>query len=114
MSVNQSGRQPTTSPRPLRRTDRGEGVRVPAASTQRRSSRISLTGITGITGLTGRTWSERAGDSPAATYNAEVYVFCVRTATRHEDYDPLDVRQWDVYVLSRTRVGALGYKSPLF
>jgi hypothetical protein len=51
------------------------------------------------------------GESSAATYNADVYVFCVQTATTHEDYDPLDVGQWNFYVLPRTRAEALSYKS---
>ena len=33
------------------------------------------------------------------TYNAQVYVFCVQTADDPAQYDPLDVRQWDFYVL---------------
>lgn len=72
---------------------------------QRQPSRISFTG------LTSRTWSPQGGLSTTANYNADVYVFCVQTASRHEDYDPLDVEQWEFYVLSRQQVEALGYKS---
>ncbi len=72
---------------------------------QRRPSRIAFTG------LTGRTWSREPSKSPTAAYNTDVYVFCVQTASKHEDYDPLDVAQWNFYVLSRGRVKALGYKS---
>ncbi len=72
---------------------------------QRGPSRISFSG------LTGRTWNPQTGESPTATYNADVYVFCVQTARRHEAYDPLDIDQWEFYVLSRTQVERLGYKS---
>jgi hypothetical protein len=64
-----------------------------------------------FTGLTGRTWTPQNGESPEATYNADVYVFCVQTATSHQEYDPLDVAQWDFYVLPRRQVEALNYKS---
>lgn len=72
---------------------------------QRQLSRIVFTG------LTGRTWSPQGGESAEATLNAEVYVFCVQTAQTHEAYDPLDVGQWQFYILSRAEVAATGYKS---
>jgi hypothetical protein len=34
-----------------------------------------------------------AGYSAAGTYNADVYVFAVETATDHAAYDPLDLEQ---------------------
>ena len=52
---------------------------------QRRQSRIEFTG------LRGRVWDDDTGRSASATYNADVYVFAVQTATNHYDYDPLDV-----------------------
>lgn len=45
------------------------------------------------------------------TYNADVYVFCVQTATTHDTYDPLDVDQWRFYVLTRQTVESTGYRS---
>jgi len=72
---------------------------------QRRPSRIVFPG------LTGRTWSAQSGESATATYTADVYVFCVQTATKHEDYDPFDIGQWDFYVLPRVRVESLRYRS---
>lgn len=44
-------------------------------------------------------------------YNADVYVFCLHTATSHEEYDPLDTAQWQFYVLGRTAIAARKYKS---
>lgn len=64
-----------------------------------------------FTGLTGRTWTPQTGESPEASYNADVYVFCVHTAQDHADYDPLDVDQWEFYVSSRAAVEGLGQKA---
>lgn len=72
---------------------------------QRRPSAIRFTG------LSGRTWTPQGGDSPEATFNADVYVFCVQTAVAHDMYDALDVSQWDFHVLSREAVEVNGYKS---
>lgn len=36
---------------------------------------------------------------------------CVHTAKRHEDYDPLDVKQWSFYVVRRSALQRLGYSS---
>lgn len=33
------------------------------------------------------------------------------TASRHEDYAPLDVSQWDFYVVSRAAIEATDYAS---
>lgn len=72
---------------------------------QRRPSRIVFTG------LVGRTWTPQGGETPEATFNADVYVFCVHTATSHDVYDALDVNQWSFYVLPRQTLEDIGYKS---
>lgn len=72
---------------------------------QRRPSRIVFSG------LRGRTWTPQGGEAPEATYNADVYVFSVQTALRHEEYNPLDVGQWQFYVLPRVTIEAMGYSS---
>lgn len=89
-----------------------EGIRVEVKSAgylqawaQRRLSRISFGS------MKGRTWDPEEGESPEATLNADVYVFAIHTATRHEDYRPLDVAQWDFYVVSRAAIEATGYAS---
>lgn len=89
-----------------------DGIKVEVKSSaylqvwdQRQHSRISFGG------LRGRTWTPQEGESAEATYNADVYVFAVQTATQHEAYDPLDVTQWAFYVLSRLTIEQLGYKS---
>lgn len=89
-----------------------DGVKVEVKSagylqtwSQRRLSRISFGS------MKGRTWSPEAGESPEATLNADVYVFAIHTATRHEDYDVLDLGQWEFYVAGRTAIEATGYSS---
>lgn len=72
---------------------------------QRRPSRIVFSG------LRGRTWTPQDGEASEATYNADVYVFAVQTAQRHDEYNPLDVGQWLFYVLPRAAIEAMGYKS---
>jgi len=72
---------------------------------QRRPSRISFGS------MKGRTWTPEDGESATATLNADVYVFAIHTATRHEDYSALDVSQWEFYVVSRHAIEATGYAS---
>lgn len=64
-----------------------------------------------FSGLAGRTWTPKGGYEQLASYNADVYVFCVHTAKSHQEYDPLDVAQWDFYVLTRREVVGINYKS---
>ena len=89
-----------------------EGIKVEVKSAgylqawrQRRLSRISFGS------MKGRTWTPEDGESPEPTLNADVYVFAIQTATRHEDYDVLDVGQWEFYVVSRAAIEATGYRS---
>lgn len=89
-----------------------EGVKVEVKSAghlqawrQRRLSRISFGS------MVGRTWTPEDGESAEATLNADVYVFAVQTATRHEDYDVLDVGQWEFYVVRRAAIEGTGYRS---
>lgn len=72
---------------------------------QRKPSPISFSG------LRGAKWSPQTSYAAEKTYNADVYVFCVHAATDHETYNPLDVSQWDFYVLSNATLSALGQKS---
>jgi hypothetical protein len=39
-------------------------------------------------------------------FHADVYVFCLHTATNHDEYDPLDVSQWRFYIAPRSVVVA--------
>lgn len=90
-----------------------EGIRIEVKSgaylqawEQRKLSRIAFSG------LKGTPYSPRDGYDPAGKqFNADVYVFCAQTAMRHEDYDVLDVRQWEFYVLPRRVLEQRGYES---
>jgi hypothetical protein len=62
-------------------------------------------------GLRGRTWSPEDGYSETQEYRADVYVFCVQTATTQEEYDPLDLEQWEFCVLPRQVLEERGTKS---
>lgn len=66
---------------------------------QRRLSQIRFTGL--------RSGSDNLVGSPERTgkqFNAAVYVFGVQTATTHEALNPLDIAQWDWYVLPRSEL----------
>ncbi|MBQ1122221.1 hypothetical protein [Streptomyces sp. B15] len=62
-------------------------------------------------GLRSKLWSPRTGQADKATYNADVYVFAVQTARSHEEYDPLDLDQWEFHVLARSILVALNQQS---
>lgn len=64
-----------------------------------------------FSGLRARTWSSDDGYSEAKSYNADVYVFAVQTARKHAVYNPLDMAQWEFYVLPRPVVATLGADS---
>lgn len=65
-----------------------------------------------FTGLQGTRYRNRSGYDPAGKrFKAHVYVFCVQTARTHAEYHPLDVTQWDFYVVRRSQLVALGQKS---
>jgi hypothetical protein len=40
-------------------------------------------------------------------YNADVYVFCLHTATAHDEYDPLQVAPWRFYVANQSTIAGL-------
>ena len=50
-------------------------------------------------------WDGATGSaSTEQTFNADVYVFCLHTATSHHEYDPLNVSQWKFYVAGRSPI----------
>jgi hypothetical protein len=70
-----------------------------------------------FSGLRGTRYDPRHGDDPGGRQlNAHVYVFGVQTAKDHDGYNPLDIGQWEFYVLSKSdldqgRIGqSLGLK----
>ena len=92
------------------RTPEGITVEVKSAAYLQAWEQTKLSAIT-FTGLNGRTWAPGGGFSEAASYNADVYVFAVLTATEHATYDALDLDQWSFWVLPRAVIAQLGQKS---
>jgi len=45
------------------------------------------------------------------TYNADLYVFCVELCAQEAAWDPLDLGQWEFYVLERDALQDLGQSS---
>ena len=54
-----------------------------------------------FSGLRSRTWSPETGYAEEQSYNADIYVFAVETCADPKRYNPLDVAQWEFYVLGR-------------
>jgi hypothetical protein len=92
------------------RTPDGITVEVKSGAYLQAWEQSRLSAIT-FTGLSGRTWSSQQGFSGAPSYNADVYVFAVLTATEHATYDALDLDQWSFWVLPRRVIAQLGQKS---
>jgi hypothetical protein len=54
-------------------------------------------------------WDAASGASSLdQSFNADVYVFCLHTATSHDEYDPLEMKQWRFYVANRPLIEARG------
>lgn len=88
------------------------GIRIEVKSSayvqawsQQRPSRIVFSG------LKAKRWDAQAQYAAEATFNADVYVFAVQTAQTHDAYDPLDVAQWDFYVLPAAVISQIGQAS---
>jgi hypothetical protein len=59
-----------------------------------------------------RSWDENTNVFGAAPeVRADVFVFAVQTCRDHGSYDPLDVGQWEFYVVDAERVRECGYKT---
>jgi hypothetical protein len=62
--------------------------------------------------VAGLAWDENTNEfGTEPEVRADVFVFAVQTCKEPEAYDPLDVRQWDFYVVGAGHVRACGYKS---
>lgn len=60
-----------------------------------------------FTGLRARSWTEEGGLAEQESFRADVYVFCLQISRRHDEYDPLDLAQWEFRVASRSAVASL-------
>lgn len=55
--------------------------------------------------LAARTWDENTntwGEAPEV--RADVFVFCAQTCMSHEDYNTLDIGQWEFYVVDAAHI----------
>ena len=92
-------------------TPAGLRVEVKAAAYLQGWSQPRLTDIR-FGGLSARLLDEAANTYVGERgYNADVYCFCVQTATSHDALNVLDLSQWAFYVASREAVAATGARS---
>lgn len=64
-----------------------------------------------FSGLRAKAWDARAGLAAEDSYNADVYVFALVTATEHSAYDQLDTSGWSFWVLPVRALAELGVAS---
>jgi len=81
-------------------TTQGLRIEVKASAylqtwTQSRPSKIIFSG------LKGQTWNPETGYSGKASYNSDLYVFCVQIERQAHRWDALDLGQWRFYLLRR-------------
>jgi hypothetical protein len=74
-------------------------------------------GLSKITfgGLRGQAWDrEQCCYLGESLYRADVYVFAVQTAETHEAFNPLDLSQWEFYILPVAVISKRGTKKNAF
>lgn len=64
-----------------------------------------------FSGLKGQTWTLQAGYSGLATYNADLYVFCVQIEKDTDKWNVLDLEQWRFYVLPKEALVQRNYRT---
>jgi hypothetical protein len=65
-----------------------------------------------FSGLTGRSWSnESAGYSHERELRADVYVFAIHTCRQPDEYDPLNLRYWQLRVAGAAALREHGARS---
>lgn len=64
-----------------------------------------------FTGLTGRNWQADGTYSVEREVKADVFAFAVQACEDPERYDPLNVEQWEFYVLSASPIREAGTRS---
>lgn len=68
---------------------------------------LALCGMAAASGSDARVGYDKAGKQ----FKAHVYVFALQTATKHSDYDVLDLTQWTFYVVPRAVLESRGNSS---
>ena len=64
-----------------------------------------------FSGLTARTWEDDGSYSADRQIRADVFVFAVQACADATKYDPLDVGQWEFYVLPASAIAETGARS---
>lgn len=64
-----------------------------------------------FSGLTARTWEDDGSYSADRQIRADVFVFAVQACADSTKYDPLDVGQWEFYVLPASAIAETGARS---
>ena len=64
-----------------------------------------------FSGLTARTWEDDGSYSVDRQIRADVFVFAVQACADPTKYDPLDIGQWEFYVLPASAVAETGARS---
>lgn len=89
-----------------------EGVTIEVkASAYLQSWSADRTSLISFGGLKGQTWSVQTGYSGVATYNADIYIFCVQIEKNPSKWDALDLTQWRFYVLPKEALAQRNYKT---
>lgn len=61
-------------------------------------------------GLKGCIWDPTLGRAKVATYNADLYVFCLHVERDSAIWSALDVSKWRFWLVPRSRIAELGLK----
>jgi len=63
-------------------------------------------------GLCGQAWDEAGGKRGGkAQYRADVYIFAVQNSIVHDEYDALNLAQWEFYLLTKKQLEQRNTKS---
>jgi hypothetical protein len=63
------------------------------------------------TRLKGQAWTVKTDYASAATYNADLYVFCLQTETDPARWNALDLAQWRFFLLTQEHLAARDSRS---
>jgi hypothetical protein len=92
-------------------TATGIKVEVKSSAYLQSWNQRKLSAIT-FSGLTGREWSAQTNELAAdRTLRAEVYVFAIHTCREPDQYDPLEIEDWEFRVMSAAQLAEHGYRS---
>lgn len=63
-------------------------------------------------GLCGQVWNQVEGKRGGkAQYRADIYIFAVQNALKHDEYDAMDLAQWEFYLLTKDQLQQRNTKS---